>query len=307
MKYLFCLSCLFIFFINPTLAESNLELTNKIISIKKIEDFNLQSFTTVNNNLFIVLIGHNDTESLIKVYNLDDLKEIKSYRFHSLGHANGTTYDSKENKIYVLNSNGSTIIHIFNGSTFEYLDSFNIDLPARSIAYNEDNNTFLIRTFINGYQLTNDLKLTNKTPFITGLNANSYIAHQDWTYYQDYLYYCNWSWPSHGGDGTNYISVYNLQGQLIANLTLSANLGEIESVAFYNNQMISGFNAPNNYINFYLQDIPQLSNTYSNKQDTPLKQSPKVTKFTNPLIYLLPLIFILIFIKLIFIKKKTVK
>ena len=58
--------CVFGWYVNA----QDLELTNEIIRFDKIETFNLQGFTIANNYIFAVLVNENDTESIIKVFDI---------------------------------------------------------------------------------------------------------------------------------------------------------------------------------------------------------------------------------------------
>ena len=300
MKYIVYLIICFSLLINTCLAKQEIEVNNKLISFNQIDNFNLQSFTIAKNNLSIVLVGNEDKDSIIKVYNLDTLKEIKSFKFQSLGHANGITYNSKTNKIYVLGSGGDDTIFSFDGSTFEYIDSFKINIPARSITYVEDEDIYLVRSFINGYILNNKFEYNIKYPFIIGLNANSNVARQDWTYYNKYLYYATWSWIRLGGDGSNKIYVYDLNGKFIDSLYINNSIGEIEDIGFYNNKMILGFNGYDDNINFYFEDIV-------NFKEKEIVEEVKDNKKPSYIKYIIGSISILVIVSIIFILKKKKK
>ena len=90
------------------------------------------------------------------------------------------------------------------------------------------------------------------------MSFNSEVGRQGWTYYNDYIYYANWSWVSAGGDGTNIIFIYNLDGDRFESLYTDDTVGEIEGIDFYNNKMILGFNGYDSTIKFYIHDIPEV-------------------------------------------------
>lgn len=239
-------------------AESMLELNDSIIEFDNITNYNLQGFTTINNYLFMVLDEYEDTKSIIKVYNLNDGKLIKSYEYGSLGHANDVTYNSKNNLIYVLQSGGFNKVFIFDGDSFEYKETISISLPLRSITYIDDLDKYAGRTVATGFMFNNDFSLSSKIPFIVGMNFSNKIGRQGWAYYNGYIYYANWSWKRFGGDGSNMIFIYDLNGNKIDSLRTKVNIGEIEDIAFYNNKMILGFNSYDNKIKFYMEDIPEV-------------------------------------------------
>lgn len=258
MKKVFFKTLLILLFftINTVYAEKTLVLDNPVISFKKIDNYVLQGFTTVDNYLFMILEGYDDTKAIIKVYDLDTFKEVKSYEYGSLGHSNDVTYNRKNNKIYVIASSGSDVVYTFNGDSFLYEDQFEIGLPIRSITYVEDNDIYAVRTVSVGFKYDSKFNLISKVPFVIGLNFSADLGRQGWAYYNKYIYYANWSWVRLGGDGANIIYVYDLSGRRKDTLYTENNIGELEDVAFYNNKMVLGFNGYDKNIKFYMIDIP---------------------------------------------------
>lgn len=258
MKKVFFKTLLILLFftINTVYAEKTLVLDNPVISFKKIDNYVLQGFTTVDNYLFMILEGYDDTKAIIKVYDLDTFKEVKSYEYGSLGHSNDVTYNRKNNKIYVIASSGSDVVYTFNGDSFLYEDQFEIGLPIRSITYVEDDDIYAVRTVSVGFKYDSKFNLISKVPFVIGLNFSADLGRQGWAYYNKYIYYANWSWVRLGGDGANIIYVYDLSGRRKDTLYTENNIGELEDVAFYNNKMVLGFNGYDKNIKFYMSDIP---------------------------------------------------
>lgn len=258
MKKIFFKTLLILLFftINTVYAEKTLVLDNPVISFKKIDNYYLQGFTTVDNYLFMILEGYDDTKAIIKVYDLDTFKEVKSYEYGSLGHSNDVTYNRKNNKIYVIASSGSDVVYTFNGDSFLYEDQFEIGLPIRSITYVEDDDIYAVRTVSVGFKYDSKFNLISKAPFVIGLNFSADLGRQGWAYYNKYIYYANWSWVRLGGDGANIIYVYDLSGRRKDTFYTENNIGELEDVAFYNNKMILGFNGYDKNIKFYMIDIP---------------------------------------------------
>lgn len=237
-------------------ADNTIILNEPVIQFNKIKNYTLQGYTVVRDKLFMVLEGHNDTKSIIKVYDLNTYKEILSYEYGSLGHANDVTYNSKNNKIYVIASSGSDLVYEFNGDTYLYEKSFNIGLPVRSITYIDKYDRYAVRTVASGFMYNNEFKLKSKFPFIVGMNFSTEVGRQGWTYYNDLIYYASWSWVKHGGDGTNILFVYDLSGTKLDSIYTSNDIGEIEGIDFYNNKMVLGFNGYDDTVKFYLSDIP---------------------------------------------------
>lgn len=258
MKKVFFKTLLILLFftINTVYAEKTLVLDNPVISFKKIDNYVLQGFTTVDNYLFMILEGYDDTKAIIKVYDLDTFKEVKSYEYGSLGHSNDVTYNRKNNKIYVIASSGSDVVYTFNGDSFLYEDQFEIGLPIRSITYVDEDDIYAVRTVSVGFKYDSKFNLISKVPFVIGLNFSADLGRQGWAYYNKYIYYANWSWVRLGGDGANIIYVYDLSGRRKDTLYTENNIGELEDVAFYNNKMVLGFNGYDKNIKFYMIDIP---------------------------------------------------
>ena len=259
MKYISYLLILFFLLTNIVLASQNIEVNNKVISFNNIENYNLQSFTIVDDRIIIVLVNYDNNAGIIKEYSLINYKEIKSINIDSVGHANGITYNKNNKQLYILHADGDDTIYIYDSNTLEYIDKVRVNLPIRSIAYVEEEDNYLVRTYITGYKLDNNFKLVSKMPFISNLVSNYDVARQDWTYYKGKLYYANWSWKRLGGDGANIIYVYNIKGKLLDTLFTKDNLGELEDIDFYDNKMVLGFNGYDDKVNFYLEDLVEIN------------------------------------------------
>ena len=301
-KSLYMLWGLIIIFsiINTCYAEKTIELDNPIIKYKKEKYYGLQGFTVTDKHLFVIMIGYNDTKSILKIYDLETMKEIQSIEANSLGHANDVTYNKNNNKIYVLASSGSNEIYTFNGDNFEYEGSFELPLPARSITYIEDEDIYAIRTISVGYKLNNKFNLISKIPFIVGMNFNVDIGRQGWTYHNGYIYYANWSWIRYGGDGANIIYVYDLNGKIQDTMYTNNTIGELEDIAFYNNKMILGFNGYDGNIKFYMIDSPTIEKkevVAGLEVETEKQDSPIVIWLFISIFCIVSIIFIIYFIK----------
>lgn len=289
-------------------ATKSLELINPVIEFKKIAYHGLQGYTVVKDKLFVVLIGNEDTTSIIKVYDLNTYEEILSYNYGSLGHANDVTYNSNTNKIYVIAGGGSDKVFIFNGDTFKYENTIKIGLPVRSITYMEDTNRYAVRLVGSGYIYNSEFKLTHKFPFIVGMNISSEVGRQGWTYYNGLIYYANWSWVSQGGTGANAIFVYDLDANKYSTIYTDDTIGEIEGVDFYNNKMVLGFNGYDKKTKFYVVDIPSVEKITT---EVEIKEEAVIVKKKNYTIYIIIGIAILVGIIVIILvlrhKKKVIK
>lgn len=302
LYYIFLLLVNFLFF-NVVVADTNIKLEEPFYSFADIENFGLQGFTVVKDKLFVVLVGNEDTESIIKIYDLENKKEIKSIHFTSLGHANDVTYNSKTNEVYVLAASGSNDIYTFDGDTFNFLRKFEVSLPLRSITYIEDKDKYAVRTVATGFIYNEDFSLYNRFPFVMGMNINNDIARQGWAYYNGFIYYSNWSWIRLGGDGVNIIYVYDLDGNLRDSIFTDNTIGEVEDVAFYDSKMILGFNGYDGYVKFYFEEVPvvpEMMQKTESEVDT--SRDNKINDDINLTIVFVVIVVLIII--LIFIKKK---
>lgn len=299
------ISCLF--FNNVVYADEQIILNNPVIEFDKIPNFGLQGYAVVKDKLFMVLEGYDDTKSIIKVYDLNSYKELLSYDYGRLGHANDVTYNNNNNKLYVIAGGGSDEVFIFNGDTFKYEETISIGLPVRSITYINDYDRYAVRMVSTGYVYENDFTLTSKFPFVIGMNLGSEVGRQGWTYYNGLIYYANWSWKSKGGNGTNAIFVYNLSGNKYSSIYTDDSIGEIEGVDFYNNKMILGFNGYDKKIKFYVTDIPKVEKLVEEEVKT---EEPKIVKKKKYELYIIISVFslaiVIIIIFVIFRHKKKV-
>lgn len=273
MKKYILYSFIFFLLFFPNVRAYDLELTDPVISFDGIEHYGLQGFTSTDKYLFVVLIEDGDCSSIIKVFDLDNYSLVTSFTYSSLGHANDVTYNPKTNRIYVLRGGGSTFVDVFSGDTFQYLETIDTKLPIRSITYVDSLDQYFVRTVATGFKLDNQLQLASKMPFVMGLNFNEDIGRQGWSYYQQYIYYTNWSWIRLGGDGANMIYVYDLNGNKKDALYTNNRIGEIEDVAFYQEKMILGFNGYDGKIKFYFTDIPPIPEKKVSSEDQEEKAS----------------------------------
>ena len=116
------------------------------------------------------------------------------------------------------------------------------------------------------------------------MNFSSEVGRQGWSYYNGLIYYANWSWVRLGGDGSNVIYVYDLDGSKLNSIYTETDIGELEDVSFYNDKMILGFNGYDNNVKFYITDIPK-TEIVDNKKE--VKQEATIVKKKNYEIYII--------------------
>lgn len=306
-KIIFFIFLLFFFWIFKVEGKSDFNFQDTIIKFPYIEGYGLQGFTTTDRYLFMVMIKDDESDSIIRIYDLENFMLYKEIKFGTLGHANDVTFNSKNGFVYVLGSSGTTIVYSFN-ERFDYVGSFKIPLPARSISYIPTEDSYAIRTVSTGFILNHQFKLENKFPFIVGMNINSAIGRQGWSYYNGYLYYANWSWKRLGGDGSNFLYVYDRKGKNVASYYTDDTIGEMEDVAFYKEKMVLGFNGYDGYVKFYMMDIPKIESVKETEEQVEIETMELIEKETKMKNYLLlGCVIILLFIFfVIFLKyKKT--
>ncbi len=245
-------------FIGSIVYATELTVEEKIISFPKIDDYVMQGFVVVKDKLFITFVKKDNISSYIQVYDLDDYSLYKEYPYQGIGHANDIAYNNKTNEILILHGNGSHMVSVFDGDSFEFKKNIKVPLAIRGITYVEDEDLYIVRTLVSGFKLNSDYTLKSKLPFITAMDYSYDVASQGWTYYDGKIYYAQWSWIRRGGDGTNTIFVFDYSGHLEDKLIIDSELGELEDVAFYNDKMILGFNRYDDNITFYRVEVPQI-------------------------------------------------
>ncbi len=297
-----------IFFVFIKVNALNIEVSNPIIRFAKEDDYVLQGFTNIDNKLFTVFIEPTEAKPKIKVFDLNNGKLIKEFITEDVGHANDVTYNSKTNKIYVVNGNGRRILHVFDADTYKK-STINISLPIRSLTYIDDKDLYAVRTVSTGFYLNNDFTLKSSVPFIIGMNFSSDIGRQGWTYYDGLIYYTTWSWIRNGGNGTNTIHVYTIGGDRVDRIDTIDSIGELEDVSFYNEKMVLGFNTYDDFIEFYLLDIPEVNRTVVKDEAEDVKETKEEVNDNNKkkIVYALIKIFFVIVLLVIFFKRKRCK
>lgn len=282
-------------------ALVNIDLDKPLIHFSKEGDYVLQGFTNINNKLFTVFINEDETEPLIKIFDLDTGKLIKEFKTDSVGHANDVTYNDKDNKIYIVHGNGKSIVHVFDADTYERT-VIDVSLPIRSMSYINDKDLYAVRTVSTGFYLNNDYTLKSKVPFIIGMNFSSDVCRQGWTYYNGLLYYSTWSWLRFGGDGTSTIHVYSISGTSLDKIVTKSEVGELEDVSFYNDKMVLGFNTYDDYIDFYMIDNPKVNTeVIKEDEDTEVTEEKKDKHYY---LLIIPICLVLIIIGYLINRKK---
>jgi len=276
MKKIYYLLFLFSFLLIKVNALE-IDLKNPFIKFPKEGEYVLQGFTTVEDKLFTIFINPMEDKPIIKIFKIDDGSLVKSFSIQALGHANDVTYNNNEKKIYVVNGNGEKIVHVLDGETYKYLETKTINLPIRSMTYVSDRDLYAVRTVSVGYFLDNKFVATSNLPFIVGMNFRQDVARQGWAYNDGMLYYSTWSWIRFGGNGTNTIYVYTVDGDTVGRITTKAGIGELENVSFYEDQMILGINTYDDFIEFYKIKKPVIEP--EERLENTIEEEPKKESF----------------------------
>ncbi len=248
---------LLLFFFISIVSAKEIDVQNRIITIPHISDYRVQGFTCIDDKIVVAFIDYDETKSILKLYDISNGNELKSVFSNSIGHANDIAYNPNTDYLYIVHGGGTNIVHVYD-TDLNYIKDVDAQLPIRSLTYIYDNDSFAARTVASGFFYHNDLTLKSSIPFVIGMNFSSDLARQGWEYYDGYIFYANWSWVRLGGDNSNLIYVYDLNGNQVDYFHTGDTLGELEDVSFYNDQMVLGFDAENS-VDFYLEDIPEIS------------------------------------------------
>ena len=209
--------------------------------------YNSVQSMAITDKYFVVI--HTDTtearKNHVNFLNKKDFSLKKSISL-DLGHANGVTWDSKNNEILVVDGKK---VHRINASTFEYIgtktitDAKDKQYNSSGIAYDAQNNRFYasssdkIRTVTSGYKIYNYL------------SSDHTLTNQDIGYYNGYIYRVLWAESGGKNQGfsvdSNVLLQFAADGSSYAAYYINNPACEMESVAFDNGRPYFLYNACN--------------------------------------------------------------
>lgn len=209
--------------------------------------YNSVQSMAITDKYFVVI--HTDTtearKNHVNFLNKKDFSLKKSISL-DLGHANGATWDSKNNEILVVDGKK---VHRINASTFKYIgtktitDAKDKQYNSSGIAYDAQNNRFYassgdkIRTVTSGYKIYNYL------------SSDHTLTNQDIGYYNGYIYRVLWAESGGKNQGfsvdSNVLLQFAADGSSYVAYYINNPACEMESVAFDNGRPYFLYNACN--------------------------------------------------------------
>ena len=217
----------------------------------------LQGFTVTKDQLiFISSNNENRPKSVMYSYKLNDINTLYKKKYDSIGHGNGMTYNSKDDKVLVAGPDNYKKIFLYNGNTLAKEKEYPYPQHPifHSIGYDYNNNLYIGQ---NGRRLF--LTDTVKIEKIYEWGVTWFETSQDLEYYNGYAFFCSTDAGANSRfqdysflkKGTNVIHVYDVKldkdnnptknfGRLICNLQITG-LGELESISFRKGYVYVGF------------------------------------------------------------------
>jgi len=220
--------------------------------------------------------NENRAKSVMYSYKLSDINTLYKKKYDSTGHANGMTYNSKEDKVLVVGPYAYKKIFLYNANTLEKEKEYSYPQHPifHAIGYDYNNNLYVGHNKRRLF-LTDTVKIEKMYEWGTTWFETS----QDLEYYNGYVFFCSTDMRANSRfqnysflkRGSNVINVYDVKldknnnptknfGRLICRLQMTG-LGELESISFRKGYVYIGFaihknNTPR-YL-FYKLDYKQL-------------------------------------------------
>ena len=203
-----------------------------------------QSFA-ITDRYFVVVQAHSKKENAGWIVATDYERPSSTPVWktkYNIGHGNGATWNSKKNRIVVID--GSTK-YFFNANNGEFVTKVTNGPAGSGIAYDAKNNRY-IQT--NGRSATSGQILNKSFTLTKTFDASHRLVSQDVAYHDGYIYRIAWGGCNylkrHGfkddaayckkyfGEGSNVIYQFDSNGKYVNAYYTGAGFGELESMAF---------------------------------------------------------------------------
>lgn len=185
-----------------------------------------QSFTVVENNYVVINVNSFNSHSHVVVYNKYSKKKVNEFN-SNFGHANGTTYNPKDNTIYVTHGALSrSKVHKFSASKIESkksisVSSFNMPRNVSGAGYDDATGKFYFASGDGIYEYKNGglKQVVHKKSFVFGMS-------QDFGIYNGIIYDIRIN-------GGNTIDIYKTNGSYLGSYKVSMSGLELESIDYF--------------------------------------------------------------------------
>ena len=226
----------------------------------------LQGFTMTNSNLvFYSSNNDNPNYGLVFGYTGDNFSTAVSGTpfYGATGHGNDMTFDSKRNKVLLVGPNGYNDIWVYDGDTLAHTDTLaNTGTSDGSIGYDSFNDYYIM----GGGQSRRVVVMDTNFNALYSIDAPFDEIGQGFEYHNGYLYQTTWAknncpnsyqlFCNDLDNNSSVINVYQLKfnkdgtpsknfGRRVARLVVDggANLAELETISFHNDEAYLGFGA----------------------------------------------------------------
>lgn len=260
----------------PLIFPDDVSIDDKIVEVLyEGSDMWTQGMCSCQNGFFVT--QSTSSQGQYSVLHLSSNGKIIKSSHNTFNHANGISYDSSSNKLYICKFAAESgtdgcdrtcdfSFYVVDADTFEIekeIDLYNVvkgvcddSIGIGGIAYNNETGKLCVLTrkpkryiiFLND-DFTYDYSL-----YIC--DDNGEVLFGDICWLENYIAVCYWEWNQ-----TNTVSFYNLAGDNIDNIKIHG-ITHIESIDFYENRLIANFNDFSNDIDTKILAI-ESSNYYS--------------------------------------------
>ncbi len=263
-----------LFLINPfiinalTKEEMQQMALNEVLKIDVPSEMNggFQGFTITKDYFVAASVNSDGTKATLVAIDILTKEVVKQVEHTDLGHANDMTYNEETNEISILNGNNIIIV---DGDSLETKKTLSV---GNYSAIAMDNQKYYFWGGKKGYIYSSGDELVMEKEFDVPTN----LVTQGIAYNDNYLYFSAYEQGSIGKyepyydgileRGANIIYVYDLSGTLKNTFYIPTGYGEIESLAFINNNYYMLFN--NNGMGIIYTPIKEsVSETFQIKTD----------------------------------------
>ena len=208
------------------------------------DDYSTQGMCVTDNTINISIVKSDNTKQTIYRFDITNYEFLDKKTFSILGHCNDMTFIPETQEIYVANG---TKITVLDSVTLNYKKelSNNLLTNMHQVGYDKITKKLAIGSDSNIYICDLDLNILSIFPYSSTQTKQGIAYHNGIVYISffergkksDYQTVYNEKIAR-----TNFINLYNLNGDIVKVLYTHPQIGEIESIDFLNNRLIMTFN-----------------------------------------------------------------